>query len=80
MPMVSSSLSARPDRSSMTPMKTNSGTAMRVTLPIRPQTLSGSRLKKSQPKPMTPKTMAVPPRVNVTGKPNIMRMDIAKNM
>jgi len=49
-PMVSRRSSARPERSSVTPMKTKRGTAMRVKLVITPQTRSGSRLKKSRPK------------------------------
>jgi hypothetical protein len=67
--MVSSRSSARPDRSSTTPMKTNKGTAIRVTLPITPQMRRGSRLKKLKPKPVRPNRRAVPIRVKVTGKP-----------
>ena len=78
--MVSSNLSANPDRSSMTPMKTNRGTAIRVTLPMMPHIREGSKLKKFQPKPINPNTKAVPPRVKVTGNPNRIRIDIAKNM
>ena len=79
-PMVSRRSSASPDLSSMTPMKTNRGTARRVTLVITPQMRKGSRLKNPHPNPMSPNTRAVPMRVKVTGKPAISRMVKAKNI
>ncbi len=79
-PMVSRSSSANPERSSITPMKTNRGTAARVTLVMRPQIRNGSRLKKSQPKPIMPKVSETPSSVKVTGKPAINKMVNAKNI
>ncbi len=80
MAMVSSSFSANPERSSITPMNTKRGTAIRVTLVIRPQIRRGSRSKKDQPKPMRPKNRAVPSSVKATGKPAISRMVSARNI
>ena len=67
LPMVSSNSSARPERSSTTPMKINSGTASRVKLVMIPQILSGSRAKKSRPRKIPPKIRATAPSVNATG-------------
>jgi hypothetical protein len=64
----------------MTPMKTNRGTAIRVTLVITPQMRRGNRLKNDQPKPIRPKHMAVPINVKVTGKPAISRIVSARNI
>ena len=70
--MVSSRLSATRDRSSMTPMKTNSGTAISVSLVMIPYRRFGSASRKAASKtPNHPPTMAkisdTPARVKATG-------------
>ena len=71
---VSSSSSAIRARSSVTPMKTNSGTATRVSLPMIPKTRFG-RLDRSASlnvpvaAPIAANSNDVPPSVNATGKP-----------
>jgi len=66
-PMVSNKSSARPDLSSVTPIKINKGTASKVKLFIVPQICRGSRLKKSRPRKILPNKSAMAPKVNATG-------------
>src|SRR5262245_27262162 len=72
--IVSRSSSASPDFSSTTPMKTNSGTAMSVTLVIVPHMRRGRMSKKSGRSapvntPRMPKKSPVKVRLKATGKP-----------
>ncbi len=71
-PMVSSNSSAMPERSSITPMKTNSGMASRMSFVITPNTRCGSA--PSSAKFITPAASAIsakasdtPPSVSATG-------------
>ena len=71
---VSSKSSAIRARSRVTPMKTNSGTATSVSLPIMPKTRFGrpdrrASLNVPVATPAAANTSAVPPSVNATGKP-----------
>ena len=71
---VSSNSSAMRARCSVTPMKTNSGTAISVSLVMMPKMRFGKPSSRAslKPPPMTPipaKINAVPPSVNATGKP-----------
>ena len=65
--MVSSKSAARPDLSSVIPIKMNKGTATRVKFCITPQMRRGSRLKKGRPNPISPYRMANAPMVKATG-------------
>src|SRR5690606_20572675 len=72
--IVSSSSSARRDRSSMTPMNTNSGTATSTSFVIVPKMRCGSADRKASSKtpraiPRTAKISATPPSVKATGEP-----------
>ena len=85
-PMVSSNSSATLERSSITPMKTNSGTAISNSLVIAPpKILDGSapkREKSNTPKihPIPAKISAVPASVNATGNPAIRNRHTTTNM
>ena len=73
-PMLSSSSSATLERSSITPMKTKSGTAISTSLVMVPKTRWGRKAMKSMSKmpsemPMIAKARATPARVKATGKP-----------
>src|SRR5262245_41206333 len=83
--IVSSSSSARPDFSSTTPMKTNSGTAMSVTFVIVPQMRKGRMSKKSGRSapvstPSRPKKRPVKVRLKATGKPTKRNAIIPANI
>ena len=65
--IVSNSSSANPERSRVTPMNTNNGTATRVKLFITPQMRRGSRLKNPNPNPSQPNNSASDPMVKATG-------------
>ena len=72
--MVSSRFSATLERSSITPMKTNSGTAIRVSLVMMPNRRLGSASRKApsnMPRnpPSQAKISAVPAREKATGYP-----------
>ena len=79
-PIVSNNCSAIPDFSSMTPIKTNNGTANKVKLVMMPQIRSGKRLKKSKPRKKLPKPSATAPSVNATGKPSSKNKNNTANM
>jgi len=70
--MVSSRLSATRERSSITPMNTNRGTAIRVSLVMMPYRRFGSASRKAlsnrpNRSPSPAKAKAVPPREKATG-------------
>ena len=79
-PIVSSSSSARPDFSRITPIKINKGTANSVKLVIMPQILRGSRSKKSNPKNVLPNASATAPSVKATGNPASNRTNNTANI
>ncbi len=71
-----SNWSASRERSSITPMKTNTGTATRVSLLMMPNTRLGNASRKTASKvpvamPMPANNRATPASVNATGKPAI---------
>ena len=71
-PMVSSNSSAMRERSSITPMKMNSGMASRTSLVITPKMRSGSaprseRSIRPDAAPKAAKTSDTPPSVSATG-------------
>ena len=66
-PIVSNRSSAIPERSRITPIKMNRGTASNVKFVRIPQIRRGNNVKKSTPRNMTPNTNAIAPDVNATG-------------
>ncbi len=83
-PMVSSSCSESLERSSITPMKTNSGTATRTSLTMTPNQRDGRlrsrcRSKTPRPAPSRAKANAVPASENATGKPSSSTPQVVAN-
>ena len=84
-PISSSRASAIFDRSSMTPMNTNSGIAIRTSL-VRMAKMrslsapSSAMLKAPRDQPIRAKITAMPARVKTTGKPNRMPAHMATNI
>ena len=83
-PMVSSSCSESLERSSITPMKTNSGTATSTSLTMTPNQRDGrlaSRCRSKAPSatPSSANANAVPASENATGKPAISTPQVAAN-
>jgi hypothetical protein len=71
-PMLDSSFSATRDFSSITPMNTNSGTAIRVLFSMIPNSRLGTKVRSEGEKvpvrmPPAANSSAVPPRTKATG-------------
>ena len=77
---------ATPDRSSMVPMKTNSGTATSTRFSAAPPQTRGRMLKNSigaktsRAVPIRPNASDAPPSANATGKPVNSRQPSPMNM
>ena len=76
--------SASFERSSITPMKTKTGTAMSISLVMMPNMRLGNALRKAGSKlpvmiPIRAKIRATPASVNATGKPASREIPAAKN-